>query len=96
MACEPVGTGINLLTFRKNLLLSSSRNKNDETDSVLDNMKRAFGRQQTVITAEILRRMEATLQASRKKLVSRTTAISQQSFLTFRRLMSTIVDVPHR
>jgi len=44
-------------------------------------MKRIFGRKQTVITAEILRRMEARLQASRKNLVSRTRAIMQQSFL---------------
>jgi hypothetical protein len=34
-----------------------------------------------ITTAEILRRMEATLQANRKNLVSHTKAIMQQSFL---------------
>jgi hypothetical protein len=44
-------------------------------------MKRVFGRKQTVTTAKTLRHMEATLQASRKKLVSRTKVITQQSLL---------------
>jgi hypothetical protein len=84
MVCDPVHTGINLPTFRKNLLLSSSSNKNEEIDSVLVNVRSVFGRKQTVITAEILRPMETRLQTSPKKLVSRTEVIMQQSFLKMR------------